>query len=56
MADPGFLVVGGSRAVGGAPTSDVGAFQQKHAKMKELDPVEGEGGGAGGAPTGSANG
>ena len=52
MADPGFPV-GGRRAVGGAPTSDVGTFWQKHMqKQKKWIPLRGE---ALVAPPGSAN-
>ena len=51
VADPGFPV-GGRRPVGGAPTFNVYAFQWKHAKMKELDPV---GGCAPAVPPGSTN-
>ena len=43
-----------SRWGGGVPTSDVGTFQQKHAKTKELDPIGGGGVRAGGVPPGSA--
>ena len=45
MADPGFPVGGG----GGAPTSNVGAFQQKHMQKRKNWILLG-GGGAGSAP------
>ena len=54
VADPGFPVEGGAEPLGGLPTSNVGTFQQKHVKMKELDPVGGVRTPA--APPGFANG
>ena len=35
VADPGFPVGRGHRAVGGAPTSDMGAFRQKHMQKRK---------------------
>ena len=51
MADPGFPVGGG----GGADLRRIHFSAKMYAKMKEIDPVGGEGARAGGAPPGSAN-
>ena len=50
VADPGFPVGGGAEPLGGAPTSDVGAFQQKRKNLIML------GGARRRRPPGSANG
>ena len=55
MADPGFPVGGGGRRR--PPMWALFDFLAKtYAKMKELDPVGGGGGGAPAEPPGSANG
>ena len=52
VADPGFHVGGGG---GGADLRRIHFLAKTYAKTKEMDPVGGEGGRAGGAPPGSAN-
>ena len=59
MADPGFSVWGGGgiEPLGGANLRHRHFLAKMHVKMKELDPIGGEGGAhADGAPLGSANG